>query len=175
MLASFSEFERATIAERSRDGLRRVFKEGRHLGRIPYGYDVNADGAFEIVEDEARVVRRILANMAAGATLYSSRGANEGELTLGACPEDLEQRGAWYVRGAQQRRHTQLGLEEGPQSSSLALRGARHGSTSVPCRYRPPRSFGSLFPEYSKSLAAVLRMSANEEAVNRLGRECNNK
>lgn len=37
MLASFSEFERATITERSRDGLRRAFKEGRHLGRIPYG------------------------------------------------------------------------------------------------------------------------------------------
>jgi site-specific DNA recombinase len=71
MLASFSEFEQATITERSRDGLRRAFKDGRHLGRIPYGYDVNADGAFEIVEDEARVVHHIIANVAAGATLYS--------------------------------------------------------------------------------------------------------
>jgi hypothetical protein len=85
MLASFSEFERATITERSRDGLRRAFKEGRHLGRIPSGYDVNADGAFEIVEDEARVVRRILTNMAAGATLYSEakRLNDEGEPSPG--------------------------------------------------------------------------------------------
>jgi len=86
MLASFSEFERATITERSRDGLRRAFKEGRHLGRIPYGYDVNAEGAFEIVEDEARVVRRIITNVAAGATLYSEakRLNDEGEPSPGS-------------------------------------------------------------------------------------------
>src|SRR5829696_9175015 len=85
MLASFSEFERATITERSRDGLRRAFKEGRHLGRIPYGYDVDADGAFVVVEDEARVVRCIIANVAAGATLYSEakRLNYEGEPSPG--------------------------------------------------------------------------------------------
>ena len=70
MLASFSEFERATITERSRDGLRRAFKEGRHLGRIPYGYDVNADGDFVVVEDEAHVVRRIFAECLTGRTLW---------------------------------------------------------------------------------------------------------
>jgi site-specific DNA recombinase len=85
MLASFSEFERATITERSRDGLRRAFKEGRHLGRIPYGYDVDKDGAFVVVEDEARVVRRIFDNIAAGATLYSEakRLNDEGEPSPG--------------------------------------------------------------------------------------------
>ncbi len=85
MLASFSEFERATITERSRDGLRRAFKEGRHLGRIPYGYDVNQEGAFVVVEDEARVVRAIVANIAAGATLYSEakRLNDEGEPSPG--------------------------------------------------------------------------------------------
>jgi DNA invertase Pin-like site-specific DNA recombinase len=35
MLASFAEFERATITERSRDGLHRAFKNGKHIGRIP--------------------------------------------------------------------------------------------------------------------------------------------
>ena len=86
MLASFSEFERATITERSRDGLRRAFKEGRHLGRIPYGYDVNADGDFVVVEDEAHVVRRIFANIAAGATLYreAKRLNDEGEASPGS-------------------------------------------------------------------------------------------
>jgi site-specific DNA recombinase len=41
MLASFAEFERATITERSRDGLQRAFKNGVQLGRIPYGYDIS--------------------------------------------------------------------------------------------------------------------------------------
>jgi len=71
MLASFAEFERATITERSRDGLQRAFEEGKHLGCIPFGYDVAEDGAFVIVEDEARIVREIIANIAGGATLYS--------------------------------------------------------------------------------------------------------
>ena len=71
MLASFAEFERATITERSRDGLQRAFKNGVHLGRIPYGYDIDQDGAFVVVEHEARVVRQIIASIASGATLYS--------------------------------------------------------------------------------------------------------
>jgi site-specific DNA recombinase len=71
MLASFAEFERATITERSRDGLQRAFEEGKQLGCIPFGYDVSDDGAFVVVEDEARIVREIIANIAGGATLYS--------------------------------------------------------------------------------------------------------
>jgi site-specific DNA recombinase len=85
MLASFSEFERATIAERSRDGLRRAFKEGRHIGRIPYGYDVDKNGALVVVEDEACVVRQIIANVAGGSTLYSEakRLNDEGQPSPG--------------------------------------------------------------------------------------------
>jgi site-specific DNA recombinase len=50
MLASFAEFERATITEFSRDGLHRAFKNGKHIGRIPYGYDVD-DNGFVVVEE----------------------------------------------------------------------------------------------------------------------------
>lgn len=85
MLASFSEFERATITERSRDGLHRAFKSGKQFGRIPFGYDVGEDYAFVVVEDEARIVREIIANIAAGATLYSEakRLNDEGEPSPG--------------------------------------------------------------------------------------------
>jgi hypothetical protein len=38
---------------------------------IPYGYDITPDGSFVIVKDEARIVSSIIANIAAGATLYS--------------------------------------------------------------------------------------------------------
>ena len=72
MLASFAEYERGTIRERTQAGQRRAFKNGRQVGAIPYGYDIVAkDGAFVVVEEEAGIVREIIANIAAGATLYS--------------------------------------------------------------------------------------------------------
>ena len=71
MLASFAEYDRENIKERTQAGIHRAFRSGKHFGRIPYGYDLNEAGAIEIVEHEARVVREIVANVAAGATLYS--------------------------------------------------------------------------------------------------------
>jgi site-specific DNA recombinase len=71
MLASFAEYERGTIRERMQAGLHRAFRAGKQLGCIPYGYDVTPEGEFVVVEDEARVVREIIANVAAGTTLYA--------------------------------------------------------------------------------------------------------
>src|SRR5215217_5537945 len=71
MLASFAEFERASIRERTQAGLHRALRNGKQLGMIPYGYDISPDGSFVIIEDEARIVAEIIANIAAGATLYS--------------------------------------------------------------------------------------------------------
>jgi site-specific DNA recombinase len=69
MLASFAEYERENIAERTQAGQRRAFFRGRQVGAIPYGYDIVAnDGAFVVVEEEAGIVREIIANVAAGAT-----------------------------------------------------------------------------------------------------------
>jgi site-specific DNA recombinase len=66
MLASFAEYDRQSIIERTRAGLRRAFKNGRHGGVIPYGYDIAPDGAFVVVEEEAAVVRQIITNIAEG-------------------------------------------------------------------------------------------------------------
>jgi site-specific DNA recombinase len=71
MLASFAEFERETIAERVREGVRRSLKEGKRFGVIPYGYDITETGEFVVVEEEAARVREIFTNIAAGGTLYS--------------------------------------------------------------------------------------------------------
>jgi site-specific DNA recombinase len=71
MLASFGEYERASIVERSRDGLHRALRDGKQPGRVPYGYDIADDGSFVVVEDEARVVRQIFANLASGSSLYT--------------------------------------------------------------------------------------------------------
>jgi site-specific DNA recombinase len=71
MLASFAEYERETIGERTRAGLHRALRNGKHTGRIPYGYDIASDGSFVVVEDEARIVRQIISNIANRATLYS--------------------------------------------------------------------------------------------------------
>src|SRR5215217_9787095 len=45
MLASFSEFERETINERTRDGKNRAYRGGAQPGLIPYGYDIDDAGA----------------------------------------------------------------------------------------------------------------------------------
>src|SRR5215211_5464165 len=71
MLASFAEYERETIGERTRAGLHRAYRNGKHTGRIPYGYRLRPDeSGLEIVEEEALVVRQILSNIADGASLY---------------------------------------------------------------------------------------------------------
>jgi site-specific DNA recombinase len=71
MLASFAEYERETIGERTRAGLHRAFRNGKHAGRIPYGYRLAPDEtSLEVVEDEARIVCGIIANIAEGSTLY---------------------------------------------------------------------------------------------------------
>jgi site-specific DNA recombinase len=72
MLASFAEYDRENIRERTQAGMHRAFRNGKHGGRIPYGYDVvDESGTFEVVEHEAHVVREVIANVAAGASLYA--------------------------------------------------------------------------------------------------------
>lgn len=72
MLASFAEYERGTIRERTQHGLHRAFRNGKQTGRIPFGYDVaeGDSGGFVVVEKEAAVVREIFSNIAGGSTLY---------------------------------------------------------------------------------------------------------
>src|SRR5918997_4895200 len=62
MLASFAEFERETIRQRTSDGLQRAFRNGKHLGVLPLGYDIDEAGNFVIVPGEAEIVREIIAN-----------------------------------------------------------------------------------------------------------------
>jgi site-specific DNA recombinase len=71
MLASFAEYDRENIRERTRAGLHRAFRAGKHMGIIPYGYRVSADGSLEVVPEEAAVVREIISNIAEGSTLYA--------------------------------------------------------------------------------------------------------
>src|SRR5215207_2858159 len=71
MLASFSEFERASIRERTRDGLHRAHRDGRYIGPAPFGYRADEEGRLHIVPEEAEIVREITTNIAEGSTLYS--------------------------------------------------------------------------------------------------------
>ena len=71
LLASFGEYEKETINERTRDGKNRAYRNGAQPGVIPYGYDLAADGSFVVVEEEAAVVRDIIRNIAGGATLFA--------------------------------------------------------------------------------------------------------
>jgi site-specific DNA recombinase len=81
MLAGFAEFERATIRERTQDGLHRALRAGKQPDRVPYGYRIGEQsGSFEVVEDEARIVAQIFTNVAEGSTIYREvrRLNNEG-------------------------------------------------------------------------------------------------
>lgn len=71
MLASFAEYDRENIRERTRAGLHRAYRNGRHTGRIPYGYSLDEDARLVVVVEEAAVVREITANIAEGSTLYA--------------------------------------------------------------------------------------------------------
>src|SRR5215218_3630567 len=71
MLASFAEYERETIRERTRAGLHRAFRGGRHFGAVPYGYRADAQGRLQVVPEEAEIVREIVSNVAEGSTLYA--------------------------------------------------------------------------------------------------------
>ena len=72
MLASFAEYDRHSIIERTHAGQRRAYKNGRHGGAIPYGYDIAPDGSFVVVEEEAAIVREIITNIAeGGASAYA--------------------------------------------------------------------------------------------------------
>jgi site-specific DNA recombinase len=71
MLASFAEYERETIGERTRAGLHRAYRNGKQTGLIPYGYRADESGHLQIVPGEAEIVRQIISNVAAGSTLYA--------------------------------------------------------------------------------------------------------
>jgi site-specific DNA recombinase len=72
MLASFAEYDRGTIWERTQAGLHRAYRNGRHMGPVPFGYRASPkDRRLEVVEEEAEVVRQIFANLAGGSTLYA--------------------------------------------------------------------------------------------------------
>ena len=71
MLASFAEYERETIRERTRAGLHRAFRDGRHFGVAPYGYRADDQGRLQVVPEEAKIVREIVSNVAEGSTLYA--------------------------------------------------------------------------------------------------------
>jgi site-specific DNA recombinase len=72
MLASFAEFEKETINERTRDGKNRAYRNGVQPGVIPYNYDIAEDGSFVMVDEEAAIVRDIIRNIAQGATLFTA-------------------------------------------------------------------------------------------------------
>jgi site-specific DNA recombinase len=79
MLGVFAEFERATLIDRVVAGMERKAARGEwHGGRMPYGYEGQTND-LRVVEEEAKVVRRIFELCADG-----SRGAKAIAMSLNA-------------------------------------------------------------------------------------------
>jgi site-specific DNA recombinase len=71
MLASFAEYVRETIRERTRAGLYRAYRGGKHFGAAPYGYRTDDRGFLQVVPEEGEIVREIIEHVAGGSTLYA--------------------------------------------------------------------------------------------------------
>src|SRR5919107_1088048 len=71
MLASFAEYERETIRERTRAGMHRAYRGGKYFGAAPYGCRPDESGFLHVVPEEAEIVRGIIENVAEGSTLYA--------------------------------------------------------------------------------------------------------
>ncbi|MCA8934970.1 MAG: recombinase family protein [Planctomycetes bacterium] len=60
LIATFAEFERNLIGDRTREALASKRADGYRVGEIPLGYEADDDGLLVPVEDEQRIVDRIL-------------------------------------------------------------------------------------------------------------------
>lgn len=91
MVGSFSEFERALITERLRDGRRSKAQDGGHAaGEVPFGYAKNADGEL-VLSDHAETVQRIFQMHEQGESLRAI--AN----TLNAASVPTKKGGKWHA------------------------------------------------------------------------------
>jgi site-specific DNA recombinase len=68
VLGVFSQLERDTIAQRTREALRHKQANGGHLGCPPFGYRMNG-GGLEPVPEELAIVEKVELMRADGATL----------------------------------------------------------------------------------------------------------
>ncbi|HYF77828.1 MAG TPA: recombinase family protein [Symbiobacteriaceae bacterium] len=83
ILASFAEFERAVIRDRTRAGTMRRMKEGMYIsGTVPFGYERAGKGQLAIKPGESETVRRmfqmVIENVVASATYIAKKLNQEG-------------------------------------------------------------------------------------------------
>lgn len=78
LLASFAQAESEQISANVKWGIRRGYQAGRLHSRAPYGYRFN-DGALEVIESEAVVVRRLFDDYLAGITPEATAEALNAE------------------------------------------------------------------------------------------------
>lgn len=60
LIATFAEFERNLIGDRTREALASKKADGYRVGEVPLGFEADDDGLLVPVEEEQRVVDRIL-------------------------------------------------------------------------------------------------------------------
>jgi site-specific DNA recombinase len=148
MQGMIAEYERAKILERSRRGKRHAARRGsvNVLGAAPYGYryvckqDGGGEARYEVVEEEARIVRQVFEAV-----------AMEG-LSLGVIRRRLHEQGVKTSTGKEWwDRSTLRGMLKNPAYYGAAAFGkTRHGPRRVRLRTRrgqiePPRREASVY------------------------------
>jgi site-specific DNA recombinase len=80
VLSAMAEFESDSIGDRVRSTMRARVERGRHVGKVPYGYQ-RREGELRIVDAQAEIVRRIYSEYRAGRPqLQIARGLNADQV-----------------------------------------------------------------------------------------------
>jgi len=151
VLLSFAQFERETIAERTRDKIRAARRRGKWTGGVPIlGYDVAPEGGRLLVNPgEAERVRAIFA-------LYHERRG------LAPAVQALERRG-WCNK----RYRTRAGVEHG---GGPFTKTTLHSLLTNPLYIGQVRSDGSLHPCEHEAIVAEAAWRKTQELLRRNGR-----
>jgi DNA invertase Pin-like site-specific DNA recombinase len=99
VLAALAQMERKLIGERTRDTLAHKKANGEHVGRVPFGYRVGADGKLEKDPDQQKVIARIKRQHRNGRSIRAiSERENVPKSTVHAVINDhLRSRNAKYA------------------------------------------------------------------------------
>lgn len=100
LIATFAEFERNLIGDRTREALASKRADGYRVGEIPLGFEADPDGRLLPIEEEQQVIARILQLRDAGFGYL--RIANE----LNDAGTPAKKGGKWYpktIRGVLER------------------------------------------------------------------------
>lgn len=154
ILASFAEFERAVIRDRTRAGTLRRMKEGMYIsGTVPFGYERAGKGQLQVKPGEADTVRRIfdlaINNTIASSTSIAKKLNAEGIPSPGG--------GKWWTTGVER-------ILKNPVYVGTVVYGRRNLPPTVPGGMGRHDADGETLVEVADAVPAIVTRDVFEKA-----------